>query len=92
MIRYHRRTNKTPKLYYMKINIAKALSGLDLALARISQVDRMPDEFTAAEFMVKSKLKRSTASEKLDLMVAEGILTKRKYCIAGHLTNLYRKA
>jgi predicted transcriptional regulator len=53
--------------------------------------DRMADEFTLAEYVVKTRINRSTAQQQLDRLIAQGLLTKRKIAIDSHLTNLYRK-
>ena len=71
----------------------QALSSLDFAIQNcIVDAQKMPDEFTIAEYIVKSKSRRSTAQYKLELMVSNGLLIKRKIVIDGHLQNLYRKA
>jgi len=51
----------------------------------------MPDEFTLAEYVVKTRINRSTAQQQLDRLVGQGLLTKRKIAIESRLTNLYRK-
>jgi predicted transcriptional regulator len=76
----------------MKNKTQKALSGLELAISQCITHDRMDDEFTLAEYVVKTKSKRSTAQQGLDRLVKQGLLTKRKISIDGSLTNLYRKA
>ena len=77
----------------MMTKTKQALSSLDFAIQScIVDTQKMPDEFTIAEYVVKSKSKRSTAQYKLELMVSNGLLIKRKITIDGHLKNLYRKA
>lgn len=75
----------------MKTTTKQALSGLDFAIAQCMPHDRMPDEFTLAEYVVKTRINRSTAQQQLDRLIAQGMLTKRKIAIDSHLTNLYRK-
>jgi predicted transcriptional regulator len=70
----------------------QALSSIDLAILECVKPEKMADEFTLAEYIVKSRMPRSTAQQNLDLLVKKGILTKRKISIAGSLTNLFRKA
>jgi predicted transcriptional regulator len=75
----------------MKTTTKQALSGLDFAIAQCMTRDRMADEFTLAEYVVKTRINRSTAQQQLDRLIAQGLLTKRKIAIDSHLTNLYRK-
>lgn len=70
----------------------QALSSLDLAILECVKQEKMDDEFTLAEYLVKTRMPRSTAQQNLDILVKKGILTKRKISIAGSLTNLFRKA
>ena len=76
----------------MKTKTQKALSSLEFAISQCITHEKMDDEFTLAEYIVKTKLKRSTAEQNLNGLVKQGILTKRKISIGGSLTNLYRKA
>jgi len=75
----------------MKTKTQKALSGLDFAISQCATHERMDDEFTLAEYVVKTRINRSTAQQQLDRLVGQGLLTKRKIAIDSHLTNLYRK-
>jgi DNA-binding GntR family transcriptional regulator len=75
----------------MKTTTKQALSGLDFAIAQCTTRDRMPDEFTLAEYIVRTRINRHTAEQQLARLVAQGLLTKRKISIDGSLTNLYRK-
>lgn len=75
----------------MKTTTKQALSGLDFAIAQCTTRDRMPDEFTLAEYIVRTKAKRSTAQVALDRLVKQGLLTKRLISIDGNITNLYRR-
>jgi DNA-binding GntR family transcriptional regulator len=75
----------------MKTTTKQALSGLDFAIAQCTTRDRMPDEFTLAEYIVRTRINRHTAQQQLARLVAQGLLTKRKISIDGSLTNLYRK-
>ena len=75
----------------MKTTTKQALSGLDFAIAQCIKQDRMADEFTLAEYIVKTRSKRSTAQQGLDRLIKQGLLTKRLISIDGSLTNLYRK-
>jgi Fic family protein len=76
----------------MKTKTQKALSALEFAISQCATHERMDDEFTLAEYVVKTRINRSTAQQQLDRLVKQGILTKRKISIDGSLTNLYRKA
>lgn len=76
----------------MKTKTQKALSSLEFAISQCITHEKMDDEFTLAEYIVKTKLKRSTAEQNLNGLVKQGMLTKRKISIDGSLTNLYRKA
>lgn len=69
----------------------KALSSLDFAIENFVPNERIDDEFTLAEYVVKTKCQRSTAQRALDQLVRKGLLTKRKISIDGSLTNLYSK-
>jgi predicted transcriptional regulator len=69
----------------------KALSALEFAIAQCATHERMDDEFTLAEYVVKTRINRSTAQQQLDRLVGQGLLTKRKIAIDSRLTNLYRK-
>jgi Fic family protein len=75
----------------MKTKTQKALSSLEFAISQNVEHDRMDDEFTLAEYVVKTRINRSTAQQQLDRLVGQGLLTKRKIAIDSHLTNLYRK-
>jgi Fic family protein len=75
----------------MKTKTEKALSALEFAISQCATHERMDDEFTLAEYVVKTRINRSTAQQHLDRLVGEGLLTKRKIAIDSHLTNLYRK-
>jgi len=75
----------------MKHSTKKALSSLDFAIAECTRPSKMDDEFTLAEYIVKSKMPRSTAQEHLDNLVRSGVLSKRKISIDGSLRNLFKK-
>jgi predicted transcriptional regulator len=75
----------------MKHNTQKALSSLDFAIAECTRPLKMDDEFTLAEYIVKSKMPRSTAQQNLDNLVSSGVLSKRKISIDGSLRNLFKK-
>jgi hypothetical protein len=82
----------------MKLNkkTTDALSGIDWAMRQMAAVDaRADDEFTVEEFLIvySSELPYTTADSvrhRLTRMVKEGVLTKRKSRIGGHLVNLYQ--
>jgi len=76
----------------MKTKTQKALSSLEFAISQHISHDRMDDEFTLAEYIVKTRINRHTAQQQLARLVAQGMLTKRKISIDGSLANLYRKA
>jgi predicted transcriptional regulator len=75
----------------MKTKTQKALSSLEFAISQCITHEKMDDEFTLSEYIVKTKLKRSTAEQNLVRLLNRGMLTKRKISIDGSLTNLYRK-
>jgi DNA-binding IclR family transcriptional regulator len=75
----------------MKHNTQKALSSLDFVIAESITPSRIDDEFTLSEYIVKSKMPRSTAKEHLDNLVRSGVLSKRKISINGSLCNLFKK-
>jgi len=75
----------------MKHNTQKALSSLDFAIAESTTPSRIDDEFTLSEYIVKSKMPRSTAQQNLDNLVRSGVLSKRKISIDGSLCNLFKK-
>jgi len=77
---------------HMKTKTQKALSSLEFAISQCITHEKLDDEFTLAEYIVKTRLNRSTAHESLVRLINQGILTKRKISIDGSLTNLYRKA
>ena len=91
LIRYHPYGKNFPFFYQMKTTTKQALSGLDFAISQCIKQDRMADEFTLAEYIVKTRSKRSTAQQGLDRLIKQGLLTKRLISIDGSLTNLYRK-
>jgi transposase len=76
----------------MKTKTQKALSALEFAISQCITHDRMDDEFTLAEYIVKTRINRHTAQQQLARLISQGLLTKRKISIDGNLTNLYRKA
>lgn len=76
----------------MKTKTQKALSALEFAISQCMTENRMDDEFTLAEYTVKTRINRHTAQQQLARLIAQGMLTKRKISIDGSLTNLYRKA
>jgi predicted transcriptional regulator len=75
----------------MKTKTQKALSSLEFAISQCITHEKLDDEFTLAEYIVTTKLKRSTAEQNLNVLIKQGMLTKRKISIDGSLTNLYRK-
>jgi hypothetical protein len=75
----------------MKHNTQKALTSLDFAIAECTRPSKMDDEFTIDEYIVKSKMPRSTAQQNLDNLVRSGVLSKRKISIDGSLRNLFKK-
>jgi predicted transcriptional regulator len=75
----------------MKHNTQKALSSLDFAIAECTRPSKMDDEFTLAEYIVKSKMPQTTAQRNLDNLVRSGVLSKRKISIDGSLRNLFKK-
>jgi predicted transcriptional regulator len=75
----------------MKSETQKAVSSLDFAIAECTRPSKMDDEFTLAEYIVKSKIPRTTAQQNLDNLVRSGLLSKRKISIDGSLRNLFKK-
>ena len=61
----------------------KALSSLDFAIEKFVPNERIGDEFTLAEYMVRAKCQRGIAQRLLDKLVKQGDLTKRKISIDG---------
>ncbi len=72
------------------------LSSLEWALKQSFDAPKSDDEFTVMEYceMLQKtgiQIKRRQASTRLEEMVAENKLTKRKINIDGSQTNLFRK-
>ena len=70
----------------------KALTGLEWAIAQTIQEPKRPDEFTADEFILASKLESRQAKRLLEGMFSRGELTKRKMAIGGMSVNVFKKA
>jgi len=68
-----------------------ALSGLDWAIAQTIDAPRQPDEFTRGDYIEKTGVSKSTASDKLLALIEAGTLTCRKATISGKASNLYRR-
>lgn len=73
------------------------LSALDWVLQQDDTEQRREDEFTIVEYVdgMRAKgvnLALRTATGRLDNMVHNGLLKKRRMMIGSRFTNLYRKA
>ena len=72
------------------------LSALDLALQQDDTKPKQDDEFTIAEYIAGMRAKGvnlalRTATGRLDNMVHNGLLKKRRMMIGSRFTNLYSK-
>lgn len=73
------------------------LSALDWALQQDDTEQRRDDEFTIVEYIAGMRAKGvnlalRTATGRLDNMVHNGLLKKRRMMIGSRFTNLYSKA
>lgn len=66
------------------------LSAIDRALLDLIEKPLQPDEFTVDMLMEKADIPRPTLSARMDKLVKEGKLTKRKITLNTTPTNVYR--
>jgi hypothetical protein len=71
-------------------------SALLTALESLNDNVQREDEFTLKEFMREAseggkKIPEKTASEHLRRLVDDGVLSLRKICLHGKITNVYSK-